>query len=1290
MQASRFHEAPMACSYSAQSNILIRYVRPVKFLIWGRFTVLYRFVYRGPVALGCSSESSSAEMFQDRTVLVAVLCAVGQVQKKRMLMKLTMDLRRPCSLLIIALLAMSLPSLMAQSAGTAGLTGTVTDPSGAGIPNVTVTAVNAGTGQSRTVTSGQDGSYKFSLLQPGTYTVRFVATGFKPAEVSSVALNVTETPTLDHTMEVGTQSEAITVQALAETLQTQSSTLGTTVGSKTVTALPLSNRNYTQILGMAAGVNANVNNATTFGKATTDYAVNGADPGQNNYQMDGVAINNIANGGSSNDSGIYAGIPIPNPDAIQEFKIQTSTYDASYGRNPGANVNVITKSGSNAFHGSLWEFFRNEDLNANDFFENRDGGGKQQILRQNQPGGAVGGPIKKDKLFFYANYQETRQLNGVASQGTESVVLAPLPAGDRSAPGYQAAVGAALCPANHPGQPAYSTLFGAIIPGFPQVACDGSNISPVSMKILQIKLPGGNYYIPGSGTGNYSQTVISDPATYNEHQLILNGDYLINSKNTLAMRYLYTNNPQILPLSGGFPGAPANTLYTNTDAILKLTTVVKPSLVNELRASVQRNVARTTDTTPATPQQIGMTPIIPQETEMTPLIVVGIGTIGGTLAPDYSPTTQMQFADQISWMHGRHTFRAGYEFEDTQWNVTFGGLERGLVIIGSFADLLIGRGGCNAADFPARCNPGNPGNTTGLPVGDILQCLFCTRSGPGGLIHAYRLPNQNAFFQDDWKVTSRLTVNLGVRWEYDGIFSDKYGNLTNIWPSELKSAPVPDTAPTNIFNPGAAYLAGNVVPNNYLSHYGQPPTGVLISNRSLPVSSGPPLDNFGPRIGFAWQARDKFVVRGGFGFFYDRIAGDRFVHSVEQGNPYGETLDYSGANPYSLANPYPATPPAGVFAARWADPATGAYSLLNTPALDQSLHTPLVRQFNLTLQYQLAQSWVLEAGFVGSSGINLVDTYHDVNSPGLASPSNPINGQTTNTAANAQLRVPYLGYQPAGFQVTAFDGVSNYNSLQVTLRKQFSHGLTMQAAYTWSRDLTTLTSTNFNNISADSNNPSNLGQQYGPAYFSHPQRFIINYSYDLPFGNHKGGLGILANGWNVSGVTTIQDGTPLTISDSGTGTVYGLGSFVNSRAQMCPGMTYANIATPGGVEARLGGPSGGPGYLNINAFCPGIVAPNSPDGSTFFGNTGQGIILGPGQFDFDISILKNFRISKRQQVQFRTEFFNAFNHPQFAPPGDYSQTPPPQLAVSSPSQFGQITNTSVNPRIIQFALKYNF
>jgi len=273
--------------------------------------------------------------------------------------------------MVFALFAVA-PSSMAQSAGTGALTGTLTDPAGGTVPNATVTLTHTETNQVRTATTGTDGSYRFTLIPPGTYRVRFSASGFKTAEVSSFNVSVTETPVLDRTLEIGAQTEQVTVEAVQETLQTATSSLGTTVGSRTMTALPLSNRNYTAIIAMSAGASVGVGNATAFGKGTPDISVNGNNPGQNNFQMDGVQVNNIANNGSSNDSGIYGGIGIPSPDAILEFKIQTSTYDASYGRNPGANVNVVTKSGTNTWHGTAFEFFRNAQLNANDFFYNRD------------------------------------------------------------------------------------------------------------------------------------------------------------------------------------------------------------------------------------------------------------------------------------------------------------------------------------------------------------------------------------------------------------------------------------------------------------------------------------------------------------------------------------------------------------------------------------------------------------------------------------------------------------------------------------------------------------------------------------------------------------------------------------------------------------------------------------------------------------------------------------------------------------------------------------------------------
>jgi len=332
-----------------------------------------------------------------------------------------------------------------------------------------------------------------------------------------------------------------------------------------VTALPLSTRNYTQILGLSAGTSGGVGNATAFGKGTLDLSVNGIDPGKNNFQMDGVAVGGMNNRATAQDLyGILTGLAIPNPDAIQEFKVQTSTYDASYGRSPGANVNVVTKSGSNAFHGSAFEFFRNAQLNANDFFYNRDNPASKttkQVLNQNQFGGAIGGPVLKDQLFFFGSYQGTRQRNGVAAEGLTSAFLPPIPAGDRSAPGFRSALAAANCQ--------FSTLLPAFLS--PQLACDGSNVSPVALKILQAKNEDGTYYFPGSGTNGYGQRAWSIPASHREDQVVLNGDYQVNSNNTLSGRYFYSRNPQFSPLAGQLPGTPKSLYYANTYSVLKLT-----------------------------------------------------------------------------------------------------------------------------------------------------------------------------------------------------------------------------------------------------------------------------------------------------------------------------------------------------------------------------------------------------------------------------------------------------------------------------------------------------------------------------------------------------------------------------------------------------------------------------------------------------------------------------------------------------------------------------------------------
>ncbi len=1165
------------------------------------------------------------------------------------------------TLLVIAALIALTPSLLAQSAGTGALTGTVTDASGGVIPGVAVSLSSTDTNQTRSTITGEAGSYRFALLPPGTYGVRFTIAGFKTSEVSSVTVRVTETLVLDRALEVGAQSEQVTVEVQTETLQTATSTLGTTVGAVTLSQLPLSTRNYTQILGLSTGTTTSANNATAFGKGTGNMAVNGNDPGQNNFQMDGVNVTNFANSGSANDAGLYAGIGIPSPDALQEFKVQTSTYDASYGRNPGANVNVVTKSGTNQFHGTAFEYLRDSIFNANSFFYNRDNRASattRQILNQNQFGGVLGGPVIKNKLFAFFSYQGTRQKNGIGSQGFTTALLPPIPDGDRRAPGFRTALGAANCPANHPGDTNFGTF------GGPNVACDGSNVNPVALNILNIKLDDGSYFFPSSSTSGYRQNVFSSPAIYNGDQEVANFDYVMNPKHTLSGRYFYTKDPQVIPLNGQLPGAPTKILFSNTYSVLKATSVLTNSLVNEARISYQRNLS--TQNAPAPPNSdnsiLGITPMSPGVTK-PPAFTILAGGYGilGVFGPTFSVTNQYQVADQISWSHGKHTYRTGFELERNDWPILWSGV-RGNLSVGTFNDLLVG-------------GPANP--QTGTP-GNIQGCLFCSRSAAGGIIHGYSARGASSYFQDDFKYSSRLTLNLGVRWEYNGALTDKYGNLTQTWVSRIQAVPIPPTGPTTS-GPGVSQW---VVPSNYTKFYPPPPDGILINSSNTPLRKRAPLSSFGPRVGFAYQASSKLVVRGGAGIFYDRVGGDRIVYSVEQGNPYAATVDFNPQNQQTLANPFPSTPALGTFSSRWANFETGQTSNLNVPFLAEVVHNPLIRQYNLGVQYQFAANWVLEVGYVGSSGINLMSQYHNNNTARLASPEHPINGITTNTIANVPFRVPYLGYQAVGVRGTEFNAVSNYNSLQATVRKQFSRGFMIQGAYTWSKNLTNLA-----NNQANSNNASDMWQQYGPAQFSRPQRFVVNYSYDLPLGTHTGVMERVLGGWNLSGVTVVQGGSPMTIADPSAGTIYGTagsGFAGFGRAQMCPGMTYGDIATPGGIEQRLGGASGGPGYFNKSAFC----APPAIGNGTDYGNSGTGIILGPGQFNWDVAILKRIRILENHSIQFRTEFFNAFNHPQFSNP-NYGPGATYALPNVRSGAFGQITSTS-NPRVIQFALKYSF
>jgi hypothetical protein len=1242
-----------------------------------------------------------------------------------------------------AMLFLCVPVAHAQSAGTGAITGTVTDPSGGAVAGATVTATNIGTNQSRDAKTGGDGVYKFSLLNPGNYRLKFTAQGFKSSEIASVTVNVTETATANTALEVGAVTESVTVEGTVETLQTESSTLGTTVTGGQIAALPMANGNYTEILALSAGTAATVDNATSVGKGTQDISANGVDPGSNNFQMDGVAVNNIANSGTSNDGTIYTGIPIPSPDAIGEFKIQTSTYDASYGRNPGANVNVTTKSGTNDFHGSAFEFFRNTALNANEFFFKRtqlenDQPNKPPALNQNQFGGTIGGPIKKDKFFFFFSYRGTRAKNGVAPQGQTFGAFLPT-----SLDPYAAIGSRGTCsPPPNPGQPDTTPI---ATPFCDQTAVNFANaegiLNIVSLRIFQLQTGAkagvpNNYYIPApssypqfcSDAGPLGTCNFVVPAIYSENQYVGNGDWVINSKHTLTAKYFFTANPQSLFIGqggGNLPGTPEKTPWGNQAAVLKLTSLLTNNFVNEARVSYQRNDAEGTVSMPpgGTPQELGMKPLVPGFNEGPTMIVIPIPGFGGGnfnlfggLLPFGGPTNQLQGADQISWTHGRHSIRAGYEFEWTNWPLISAGLQQGLYL-----------------------TVGTTGIAQGGSAGPFFNvgCLFCVKgiTGENGITHFYQLNNQNAYVADDFKVNSRLTLNIGLRWEYMGLLSDKYGRLTQV---DLDRMAANSVIPQAFDATNPLGVQQYVVPSNFVNTpqpnaahtpFGPPPTGVGISDNRHSISGHAPYSNFAPRIGFAWQPlrNGKLVVRGGAGLFYDRVGLDRVVHAFEQGYPYAATYDFGAFSSRwfqaTIADPYPqiqlvcmpsdpnCNADAGLgFAARWANPPNAPFATtsgLNTPYDPQRVHTPLVQEYSLGVQYEFAPRWVAEVGYVGSSGINLLDYNHNHNQAVTARPGDAVDQQyglctagpnpICNTAANVPWRTPIVGYEAGGLQASDFNGYSNYNSLQVTVRHQFSRGLTFQGAYTWDKNLSTV----FFGNSANINNSLCMACQYGRVNYDRQQRFVLNYSYDLPFGNHAQGIERkLINGWNVSGITIAQSGDPLTFIDpgiaqigvSGAGSAYGTSTTGVlqgvATAQFCPGMGNGNVKNPGSTKQNLNE------YFNPAAFntfaCKPAPVPFGDATALDYGNSGVGIVTGPGQWNWDISVQKTTPITERVRVQFRSDFYNAFNHAQFADPGGTTFGAIGVENIAAGPTYGVISHTNVNPRLIQFGLHFFF
>lgn len=1136
---------------------------------------------------------------------------------------------------ILILLAAGLAE--AQAPGTGAITGQVFDPTGAVIAKARVTAVSEATNASRTVNVTSEGLFRVPLLPPGDYSLIVEAANFQAKTVRSIHVTVTETTSVNVTLAVGTAAATkIEVSGSPELAQTESSALGRVTDESTIVSLPLANRNFSQILALNPGVVVEIPDAGALGKNNQNVAANGAKPTSNNFQFNGIDANNLS---ENSASGFQAeiGLAIPNPDTIEEFKVQTGMFDAGYGRGAGANVDIVSKTGSNRFHGKVWEFLRNDALNANDFFLNRNGQPRAD-LKQNQFGGTIGGPIRKDKTFFFAAYQGTIQRNGLSSASKQFSFLPPL-TNDRSEASLRTLLGGV-----YGGQ---SGLFGGTA-----VASDGSNINPVALAILEAKFPNGSYAIPtpqvvqpGSGTsGPSGSSNFSIPAPYREDQVTANLDHNFSSKDQLSGKYFYSREPVTEPFSpfgANVPGWGTDQTSRNHMFVLSDTHVFNPNLINVARFGFMRFQGLAKIAQPLQAADVGIA--TPSGLPETPGIVVnGMFTIGTAGEPVYfENTNSFVWQDTVSLTRGRHSFRMGGEAKRHELVLNSPFVKDGFLFFLSFPDFLLGQ--------------------SGTQNGSGVSNVFNSAGSSGNFRKDQRYTDLAGFIQDDIRVTPRLTVNAGLRYEFFGPPSDIHGELPTFDPS-IAIGQVP----------AAGSFSGYVLPANYK---GPLPAGVLRTGTNGLWNAD--YKDFAPRFGFALRLLDKpvLVLRGGYGIYYDQLSGDLVEQTVGQ-PPFSFKQSFSGAqnSAATFQQPYvPALPPDSSFPNFLPRTPDGGLSLA---AVGRNLTSPYVQQFNLNLQYELVSDLVWQVGYVGAKTTHQAGCV-EFNQAQIATSQNPVNGETTTTLQNVAQRSPFAGIAGGSYICqTTFD--SNYNSLQTSVTKRLSHGLNLLGSYTWSKNLDFTSGSGSLSaflLSFLTNDQTNPRQARGLADFDRKQRFVLSFVEALPrLQSGPATVQRVLSQWQISGESVLQSGLPVSVIDSTAGSAYGnISGF--SRAQ-CTGL---NPASSGSLTSRLNG------YFNPAAFAhPPVIGDDGV--ATGFGNCGVGILRGPSQLNLDLGIGRKFAITESSAMEFRAEFFNFTNTPKFGlPVNDFSLNAP---GPNNP--FGQITSTVANPRIIQFALKYSF
>jgi Carboxypeptidase regulatory-like domain/TonB dependent receptor len=1146
-----------------------------------------------------------------------------------------MQLRWVIAALLLAVFMLCVASMQAQSPTTGQITGTVKDPSGAVIAGAKITVTSVG-GVQRSTTSDAEGHYTFSLVPPGSYRIEAEKPGFAKGTAENIAVGITETTNLDIPLQVAAEKSTVEVRAAPPLVQSDNAARGKVIEQTEIRQLPLPTRNFQQLLTLTPGTSGPVENSSDLGRGNAPIYVNGNRATSNSVVINGTDANSIGTGSLPN-------LAVPATDSLQEFIVQTSQYDASEGRVAGGVVAAVTKSGTNNWHGNLYEFFRNDALNANNYFLNNAGVARPEY-RRNQFGATLGGPIIKDRLWFFLSYQGSRERNGTSLENSIGTVFVPQNlTNDRSTAGVDAlAASYGLAPCSTSPVP----------PCFDQTA----------QFLLQAKLPNGQFVIPSAphptavAVGAVPQPVavpVVAISKFREDQFNTNLDYQLSGANRLSAKFFGANNPTLQGLFNLFglanalptPGFGGSANLNQRVFSLDDADTITSHMVNDAHFGFGIITTGSKPQEPFTAAQLGISsPLGNLFPGMPEISVANYFDVGANPFSDNGADEKtFTVGDTLSWQKGRHSLKFGGEFKHHSLDENFNLYTRGQIF---FLGLL----------------PSGPfaGNGFFDFLGGLDDLTGLTIMGSGVNNRDIRAHDLDWFVNDDWRITDRFTLTLGVRYDYFGPFTEAQGRFVGFDPSRISTATIPGfPAGDNVAITGGFVQASNAT---------HPLPGIPEAQPSIVP---PDKNNFAPRIGFAWQPlpdSKRMVVRGGYGIYYDR-ANSRLLNNQLLNFPY-YTLAQALETPVS--GPFVHVPQPSAYPLQFNNPAIFPFggppallpqapsplsptgiAVVSANGIYPDIHhfrTPYVQQYSLGIQDEFANNWLLDIGYVGSAGrkeYRLVDLNQALGplpfTPGLLSPG-----------------LSALAVQGFGVHAMQSSSNSNYNSLQVGLTKRFSSGLQFLASYTYSHSLDDYSGdpTGTSDVTVVPGNQVLLNN-YASSDFDRRHRLVFSGIYDLPK-FYKGDSRFArqaVNGWEFASVLTVQSGTPFSVLTNAT-------AFVQARADSVAG---CNAAFGGSVQSRLSK------YFNTACFTPATALGD-------FGTSGRNILRGPDQQNVDISIIKFFPITERSQVEFRTEFFNAFNMVSFANP----------INILASANVGQIVATTTGPRVIQFALKLNF